>query len=72
MRLGKIQKALIEWMGNRRVYIGASSVRPPGSILTRYYLEEVLAAADRLVARGILISDKPGFYSLNDPTKENK
>lgn len=65
VRLGPIQKKLIQWITEGgRVMVGASSVPPAHLGLRGYSMDEVGPALDRLVARRILKRWNHSFYSL--------
>lgn len=68
MRLGPIQKKLVQWVReNGRTHIGAASKPPAHLGLGGYSMDEVGPALDRLVARRILARDKGSFYSMRAP-----
>jgi hypothetical protein len=65
MRLGKIQKAIVQWVtDNGYTYIGAGTQNHQRYGLGGRTLEEIERSVQALVARGILKEHKPGFYSL--------
>lgn len=64
-RLGPIQKKLMQWVTEGgRVHIGDATVPPYHLGLQGYSMNEVGPSLARLVQRGVLESDKPGFYCL--------
>lgn len=64
-RLGPIQKKLMQWVKDGgRVHIGVATVPPRHLDLGGHSMDEIGPALDRLVKRGLLESDKPGFYCL--------
>lgn len=64
-RLGPIQKKLIRWISTHEyVYIGASVVPPSNMELGGYSMDEVGPALERLLARGLIIQPKRGFYAM--------
>lgn len=70
MRLGKIQKALVQWVTEQGyTYIGAGTTAHQRYGLGGRDLEEIERSLQALVARGIIKEHKPGFYSLPDWVK---
>lgn len=70
MRLGKIQGAILNWVGNNRIIIGATSERPDS--LKGYTLDEIQPSLNKLIERNLLISYKHGFYEKSVKGKQLK
>lgn len=66
MRLGKIQAALIQWITDvgGYTYIGSGTQGHLRYGLGGRTLEEVERSLKALVKRGLIVEQKPGFYSL--------
>lgn len=64
-RLGPIQKKLVHWITTHEyVHIGVSTVPPASAQLGGYSMDEVGPALERLLARGLIIQPKRGFYAM--------
>ncbi|EOZ8645468.1 hypothetical protein ACQWTT_001219 [Acinetobacter baumannii] len=70
MRLGKIQKAIMNWVGNDRIFIGATSEKP--KLLSGYTLDEITPSLERLVNKNLLVSSRKGFYEKSEKAKALK
>ncbi|MBF4453930.1 hypothetical protein IRT38_00680 (plasmid) [Acinetobacter sp. SK-43] len=70
MRIGKIQRAILNWVGNNRIFIGATSERPDS--LKGYTLDEIQPSLNKLIERNLLISSKHGFYEKSVKGKQLK
>lgn len=65
MRLGPIQLELMAWItAGEYVTIGPGTVPPRGLRLAGLTYDEVKPSLDRLLARGLIVEPKRGFYSL--------
>lgn len=67
MKLGKIQKALVQWVTEGGyTYIGAGTNNHLRYGLGGKTCDEIERSLRVLVKRGIIKQHKPGFYSLPD------